>query len=997
MQKPVVKWMVKGAAALVLAWGVCLHAAHALDVSGRIDADTRWTLEESPVRVTGNVRIAEDAELVIDPGVTVLFKPSPDAGEGFSIVVDGTFTAMGSPGEPIAFTAEDPESPWGSIHFSDTSRDWDPGAEAGCAMEYCVVEYGGNAPEFGAMISTLNATPLIARNALRFSEAAAVSSAVSEDPAAISSASGEIRIVSNRIYANPTGISLSGQGGRVSNNYFLENGRAIDAAARSHDASFLKNTVASSSPELLGAGIRLAMEEPGSGVRSYRWQQTRGPSVSLENPRGAAASFVAPSPGEGMETLAFDLTVEDEAGRQATETVEITVVGENPPPTADAGPDQSVALPEEAGEEVTVTLTAAGSTDSYIGIAGYGWRQVAGIPVTLEGEDIIRPEFTVPETASVGDRMIFELVVVDRAGLTDTDTVEITYYRDNLFPAAAAGEDRRVSQGERVTLDASGSADPDGSITAYQWEQTGGPLVELFNANTARPYFTAPEDNEAPVELSFRVVVADTGGLQDADEVAITVNAALAAVPGADRTVSAGERVVLDGSGSADQSAAANMRLSSNRMETTSPAAGLAAVTASEAAVFRLDVSGNYFKTPEDGGYAVYVYGWPENAPQSLSMPENSWNTEEPSMLERLIYDRGEDYTLPAVDYEPLAKIKPDAVGSTLPYPPLADAGPDLETESDNTVALDGSGSYDPDGIARYRWEQIEGPGVSIKASDQAVAEFIAPSGGEEGETLEFALTVATGGVFSHSDRVIVSVAPDADLPRTDVGGCFINAAGAEGRGSAGGGSSFWFFLPAIFAACSLAGAAIRLRRGFSLLLLGLMLLLLTAAPARAGYFSVGGGAGGDADEVNVTVETGAKDIRAAGMDLLFGMGLHFIPHSEDELPDDTISLPCPNPDCVDLGTERKGTEVGLFGKLGVEVGSSDFYVSAIGGFTAFTESELSRSPATGRVYEDESDSQVEALYGGGISYFMDFRWDVVIHVDYDNIRGVTGAVGFHW
>ena len=173
--------------------------------------------------------------------------------------------------------------------------------------------------------------------------------------------------------------------------------------------------------------------------------------------------------------------------------------------------------------------------------------------------------------------------------------------------------------------------------------------------------------------------------------------------------------------------------------------------------------------------------------------------------------------------------------------------------------------------------------------------------------------------------------------------------------------------------------------------------LILIATPAQAGYLAVGGGAGGDSDEFNVTIETGAKDIWAKKMDLLFGMGIFFIPHSDNELPTSTISLPCPNDDCIRIGSVRKGTEVGLLGKLGVEIASSDFYVSAIGGFTAYTNSNLSRSPATGRVYEESSDSKVEALYGGGVSYFIHYKWDVVLQVDYDNIRGVTGTIGWHW
>jgi hypothetical protein len=173
--------------------------------------------------------------------------------------------------------------------------------------------------------------------------------------------------------------------------------------------------------------------------------------------------------------------------------------------------------------------------------------------------------------------------------------------------------------------------------------------------------------------------------------------------------------------------------------------------------------------------------------------------------------------------------------------------------------------------------------------------------------------------------------------------------------------------------------------------------VVLPAVPAQAGYFAAGAGGGGDADEVNATIETGAKDIYFHNLDLLFGAGVFFIPHADNDLPSPTIALPCPNSECVSLDTVRKGTEVGFLGKLGIEIGSSNFYISAIGGFTAYTESELARSAATGRVYEESSDSTIEGLYGGGVSYFMDYKWDIVFQVDYDNIRGVTGTIGWHW
>lgn len=365
-----------------------------------------------------------------------------------------------------------------------------------------------------------------------------------------------------------------------------------------------------------------------------------------------------------------------------------------------------------------------------------------------------------------------------------------------------------------------------------------------------------------------------------------------------------------------------------------------------------------------------------------------------PQIIEGLIYDQIDNYELPSIEFRPFANQSLGSTGSSLPYPPLANAGPDQETAADNAVTLDGTGSYDPKEIARYQWRQTEGPAVNLENADQATATFIAPSGGDDGKTLEFELKVSTDAVFSHKDRTIVTVNPAEALPTVDVDSCFISSAARDQAGNfpyvgmlTGG---------AFFLLICLTAVSWRLRSVCRFCTL-IVLLLLISVPAQAGYFSVGGGAGGDADNANATIETGAKDIRFKGLDLLFGMGLHFIPHSDDELPDPTISAPCPNEACTILDTVRKGTEVGLFGKLGVEIAKSDFYVSAIGGFTAFTESELSRSPATGRVYEESSDSQIEGLYGGGISYFFDFKYDFVLHVDYDNIRGLTGGIGLHW
>lgn len=984
--------VIKQALMLLILFLFHFQAAYALDINGEISSDTRWTTADSPINITGDVRVLMNTTLTIDPGVNVVFQSSPDASEGYSLRIDGMLIARGDQMEPVVFTAADPSIPWGSIMFTDTSVDWDQEASKGSVVEYCVIEYGGNEADGAAMISTFNAMPQIVGNVIRFGIASGIAALVSEDPAAIFSLSGKIRIISNQIYNNATGIFFAAEGGVIEDNYFLNNNRAIDFQVRSNDVTVKNNTVVSSAPELFGTGIRLFVDGAASGIASYQWQQTNGTPVVLSNPQSAVTAFIAADPGSKVETLSFELTVTDKNGLQSVNTVEITITGDNPPPVASAGADGNVPLAQEEGEVIMVTLSGAGSSDPYLGIASYAWLQTEGKAVVLEGANTINPIFIVPETVMAGDRMTFQLTVTDQGGLASTDTVELVYYDDNIYPVAVAGEDRTVFQGSKVVLNGIGSSDPDGSISGYTWVQTSGLPVDLVNPNTAIPYFEAPADNSSAETFTFILQVTDNGGVQDVDDVVITVNGTLIAAINASSF--AGDLVVLDGSASVDQKATASIDIGSNVLEMDNENAGLIALTVGENAAFQLNITGNDFIAAENKGYIVYIYSWVSGAPESIALPDNWWGAPNGTIIQSMIYDQKNNYKLPEVDYKPFAGMDIPGTGSSLIYPPLADAGPDQEAAADNPVTLDGSGSYDPEDIARYLWQQIDGPEVTLKNNDQAITSFIAPLGGVDGTTMIFQLTVATGDIYTHQDTVNVIVVPDEAFPKVDVGSCFIQSAMP----------GFWYdsFSPKLLFMIFLCLSAVTgiLRRFRKLIPAAGILLLLIALivpTAHAGYLAVGGGGGGDADEFNVTIETGAKDIDVKNMDMLFGIGIFFIPHSDNGLPSPTISLPCPNDDCERMDSERKGTEVGFAGKLGVEIGSSDFYVSAIGGFTAYTESKLSQSPATGLVYEDSSDSKVEALYGGGVSYFIDKKWDIVIQLDYDNIRGVTGAIGWHW
>lgn len=91
----------------------------------------------------------------------------------------------------------------------------------------------------------------------------------------------------------------------------------------------------------------------------------------------------------------------------------------------------------------------------------------------------------------------------------------------NQPPTANAGPDRSVVEGTATSLQGSGT-DVDGTISSYQWTQTGGPAVTLGGANTATASFTAPQVT-ASTALTFRLTVTDNQGATGNDTVTITV------------------------------------------------------------------------------------------------------------------------------------------------------------------------------------------------------------------------------------------------------------------------------------------------------------------------------------------------------------------------------------------------------------------------------------------------------------------------------------------
>jgi len=111
--------------------------------------------------------------------------------------------------------------------------------------------------------------------------------------------------------------------------------------------------------------------------------------------------------------------------------------------------------------------------------------------------------------------------------VTQNHTISASFVASNQAPTADAGADQTVTEGTAVTLNGSNSIDPGGSIASYQWQQTGGLTVQLFNAGTQRATFNAPNVSMAGETLTFRLTVKDNGGLQAVDTCVVAVTKAV--------------------------------------------------------------------------------------------------------------------------------------------------------------------------------------------------------------------------------------------------------------------------------------------------------------------------------------------------------------------------------------------------------------------------------------------------------------------------------------
>ena len=221
-----------------------------------------------------------------------------------------------------------------------------------------------------------------------------------------------------------------------------------------------------------------------------------------------------------------------------------------PAPTAQATADETV--------PVGTPTTLDGSTsESPTGAPlSYQWTLTAkpvGSAASLSTPNSVRATFT-PDVAGT-----YTGTLVVRANGVDSapDAVSLTAVTGNVAPRANAGPDASAAPARPITLDGSASRDPNNTTVTYSWrivEQPPGSHPTLTNATSATPTFTA----DVPGRYVIALVCSDGSLTSTVDQVVIIVatgNLPPVANAGPDQTVTAGQQVTLDGTGSSDPTA----------------------------------------------------------------------------------------------------------------------------------------------------------------------------------------------------------------------------------------------------------------------------------------------------------------------------------------------------------------------------------------------------------------------------------------------------------